>query len=294
MVKVLLDPSMYHPHLSVAQEVHKAAELGFRFIELSPRADFHEWHHYPKVDRHQIADVKQAMKDTGVRIWTFNPVFDWSSPDEQERQAQVRNWRRLLEIADALEVPMIATELSGDPNQPRRSESQFYRSIEELIPDFERYGIECTVEAHPYDFAETNERAVQIVRGVDRDWFNYEFCFPHAFHLGGGAPGAPGASVRDMLDDAGDRLRHLHIADVFDHTANVGNRYIVNPPGVDARVHQHNEIGNGEIDWDDAFSALRERDYDGPVSVCVFGWEEDADAINRRMRERILAELGGE
>ena len=42
MVKVLLDPSMYHPHLTVAQEVHKAAELGYRYLELSPRADFHE------------------------------------------------------------------------------------------------------------------------------------------------------------------------------------------------------------------------------------------------------------
>src|SRR5690625_7878513 len=95
-----------------------------------------------------------------------------------------------------------------------------------------------------------------------------------------------------MMDYAGDRLKHLHIADVFDHTANVGNRYIMNPPGVDARIHQHNEIGNGEIDWDDAFAYLREREYDGPVSVCVFGWEEDADAINIRMRERILKEIG--
>lgn len=34
--------------------------------------------------------------------------------------------------------------------------------------------------------------------------------------------------------------------------------------------------------------------HDGPVSVCVFGWEEQADAIHRRMHERILAELGGE
>src|SRR5690625_5844195 len=80
-----------------------------------------------------------------------------------------------------------------------------------------------------------------------------------------------------MMDYAGDRLKHLHIADVFDHTANVGNRYIMNPPGVDARIHQHNEIGNGEIDWDDAFAYLREREYDGPVSVCVFGWERSEE-----------------
>ncbi|WP_197671762.1 sugar phosphate isomerase/epimerase family protein [Devriesea agamarum] len=288
MVKVLLDPSMYHPHLSVADELRKAAELGYRYLELSPRADFHEWHHYPKVDKALIREVSDAMKETGVKIWSFNPVFNWSCPDEQERQAQVRNWKRLLEIADALEVPMIATELSGDPNRPLESEHAFYRSIEELIPVFERYGISCTVEAHPYDFVETNDRAVQIVRGVDRDWFNYEFCFPHAFHLSQGR-----GNIREMMDYAGARLRHVHIADVFNHLANVGNRYIVNPPGVDARVHQHNEIGRGDIDWDDAFSYLREISYDGPVSVCVFGWEEEADDIHRRMRERILSELGG-
>ena len=65
MVKILLDPSMYHPHLSVAQELHKARELGFNYLELSPRADFHQWHHYPKVDRHQIAEVKRG--DDGHR-----------------------------------------------------------------------------------------------------------------------------------------------------------------------------------------------------------------------------------
>ena len=73
MVKILLDPSMYHPHLSVAQELHKARELGFNYLELSPRADFHQWHHYPKVDRHQITEVKRAMAETGVKIWSLQP-----------------------------------------------------------------------------------------------------------------------------------------------------------------------------------------------------------------------------
>jgi myo-inositol catabolism protein IolH len=287
MVRILLDPSMYHPHLSIADECRKAADLGYEYLELSPRADFHEWHHYPKVDDAQIAQVKQAMAETGVKIWTFNPVFNWSSPDEDERQAQVRNWRRLLEIAQELEVPLIATELSGDPHQPLRSEHQFYRSIEELIPDFEKRGIACTVEAHPYDFAETNDRAVQIVRGVNKPWFNYEFCCPHLFHLSQGR-----GDARAMMEYAGERLQHVHIADVFNHLANVGNRYILNPPGVDARVHQHNEIGNGDVPWDEVFGYLRETSYDGPVSVCVFGWEEEMDDIHRRMLERITRELG--
>ena len=286
MVKILLDPSMYHPHLSVADECHKAAELGYEYIELSPRADFHEWHHYPKVDDAQIAQVKKAMADSGVKIWTFNPVYNWSAPDEQDREHAVRCIRRLLQIANELEVPLIVTEFSGDPNQPLRSEAAFYKSIEELIPDFEKHGIECTIEAHPYDFVETNDRAVQIVRGVNKGWLNYEFCLPHMFHLGQGSTDAV-----SMMKYAGERLAHVHIADVYNHVANVGNRYIVNPPGVDARIHQHNEIGTGEVPWDDVFGYLREISYDGPVSVCVFGWEEEMDAIHVRMRERIESEL---
>lgn len=94
------------------------------------------------------------------------------------------------------------------------------------------------------------------------------------------------------MEYAGERLQHVHLADVFNHLANVGNRYILNPPGVDARVHQHNEIGNGDVPWDEVFGYLRETSYDGPVSVCVFGWEEEMDDIHRRMLERITRELG--
>ncbi|MDO5698756.1 MAG: sugar phosphate isomerase/epimerase family protein [Dermatophilus congolensis] len=288
-VKILLDPSMYHPNLSVADEVRKAAALGYKYLELSPRPDFHEWHHYPKVDDAQVADVKAAMKETGVKIWTFNPVYNWACPEEPMREHAVRCIRRLLEVMNDLEVPVYATEFSGDPNRPIESEAAFYKSMEELVPDFERHGIECVVEAHPYDFVEVNDRAVQIVRGVNKDWFNYQFCFPHMFHLSGG-----NNDVRSLLEYAGPRLAHLHIADVYNHLANVGNRYIINPPGADARVHQHNEIGNGEVPWDEAFDYLRETGYDKAVSVCVFGWEEDADAIHVRMRERIEKELGSQ
>ena len=59
------------------------------------------------------------------------------------------------------------------------------------------------------------------------------------------------------------------------------------------RIHQHNEIGNGDIDWEELFGALREVEFDGIATVCVFGWEENADDIHRRMLERVTAELAG-
>ena len=50
MVKIALDPPMYHADLSVADEVRKAADLGYEYLELSPRADWFFWHRYPKAD----------------------------------------------------------------------------------------------------------------------------------------------------------------------------------------------------------------------------------------------------
>jgi sugar phosphate isomerase/epimerase len=85
-------------------------------------------------------------------------------------------------------------------------------------------------------------------------------------------------------------LIHLPAA-VHGHAQRRGRRYIVNPPGADVRIHQHNEIGNGDVKWDEFFATLRELNFDGVATVCVFGWEEEADALHRRMRERVAAEL---
>ncbi len=95
-----------------------------------------------------------------------------------------------------------------------------------------------------------------------------------------------------MMRYAGSRLTHVHIADCFNHKANAGNRYIINLTGVDARIHQHNEIGNGDVDWDQFFGTLRDTEFDGIATVCVFGWEETADDIHRRMLNRVRKELG--
>lgn len=181
MVKIALDPNMYYWFMPVPQTLHKARELGFDYVELSPTADFHFWHHYPKADDAYVAELNKAQKESGVKIATLNPVFNWACVDEEERQAQVRNWRRLLEIADQLDVREIVSEFSGDPNTPRRCEHQWYKS---------------------------------------------------------------------------------------------------------------NEIGMGEVPWDELFSTLRDMNFDGVLSLCVFGWHDRADEINKKMIARVKSEFG--
>ena len=105
LVDIALDPNMYYRTMSTVRTLYKAAELGFEHVELSPNADFHFWHHRPAADDAFVAELNKAQKETGVKVRTLNPVFNWSSPDEEERRAQVSNWRRLLELAEDETVP---------------------------------------------------------------------------------------------------------------------------------------------------------------------------------------------
>lgn len=286
MVDIALDPNMYYPTMTTADTLRKAADLGFRYVELSPNTEFHFWHRYPTADDDFVAELIKAQHETGVTVRTLNPVFNWSSTDETERTAQVRNWRRLLELADRLDIREITSEFSGNPNTPRACEAQWYRSVEELAPTFEAYGIRLNMEAHPYDFVERQDDAYALIRAVNTPWIGYEYCCPHTFHLSDGA-----GDVERMLRACAPKLREVHVADSLNHRANDGNRYILNPPGVDARIHQHAEIGRGEVPFDRIFTTLREIGFDGILSVCVFGWHEDADDINRRMLARLHAEF---
>ena len=67
--------------------------------------------------------------------------------------------------------------------------------------------------------------------------------------------------MAQIMEYAGDLLTQVHVADSFDHR--VTNRYILNPPGTPARIHQHLDIGQGEVDWDAFFATLERLGFGG-------------------------------
>ncbi|BBJ46756.1 hypothetical protein SSPO_094740 [Streptomyces antimycoticus] len=195
---------------------------------------------------------------------------------------------RVIEITADLECPLMNSEFNGRPVRAAESEAAFWRSLEELLPLFEREGIALNLEAHPDDFCEENTPAVDLVRAINKPWVNYLYCAPHTFHLSGAEPTA---DIAAMMRYAGDKLQRVHIADSFDHKGSSGLRCILNPPGTPARIHQHLDIGQGEVDWDTFFGTLRELNFDGVATACVFAWEERARESSACMLHRIREEL---
>jgi len=83
MVKILLDPSMYHPHLSVAEECFKAADLGYErgnavssFVNRLDEAPMTEQylHLFDQIwnNPQQVSDVTQAVHDHIASVYAEN------------------------------------------------------------------------------------------------------------------------------------------------------------------------------------------------------------------------------
>jgi myo-inositol catabolism protein IolH len=280
-MKLALDPQMFYATHSVFELPDVVARAGYSYMELSPKADFIPFFGHPRVDDAGVARLRKRAGDAGVTIASVLPVLRWSGPDEDERQAAVRAWKRAIQITVDLGVDTMNSEFNGRPEAAEHAESQFLRSMDELIPVFEREGVRLVLEPHPDDFIEDGRAAVDFVRGLNRDWISFLYCTPHTFHQGNDATG--------IITAAAEKLAYVHLADTLDHTASGGLRYIVNPPGSTVRVHQHAEMGRGEVDFDEVFAALASIGFDGIISSCVFGWEEQAAEISVRQREKATA-----
>ncbi len=282
-MKIALDPYMLRDR-PFGEVCRIAADIGYDSIELSPRPDFIPFFVHPRADRAKVTEFRTALRETGIELASILPLYRWSSPDEDERLAAVRYWKRAIELAVDLGCTVMNSEFNGRPDRAAESEAQFWRSMEELLPLFEREGIGLNLEAHPDDFIETNRDAVDLVRGIDAEFVRYVFCAPHSYYLGD--------DLRAMIAYAAPVLAQVHVADVLNHRASSGLRYIVNPPGSTARVHQHLDIGQGEVDFDALFAALKAVEFDGILTSCVFAWEERAVESSRFMFERIQHFLG--
>ena len=294
-MKIALDPYMIR-HLSLPELCRVTAELGYEQIELSPRSDFLDWWVMPRATKERMAGFKAALREHGVGLATLQPMYRWASPFEDERQWAVRCWKRAIEVAVEMGCDTMISEF-GRGASPERSvgerpgantkelcEAAWFRSMDELLPIFEREGLTLSVEPHPEDWVEQLQPAVDIVKNIGSKALKISYIAPHTFYYG--------EDMAAMIREAAPVLAHVRVADTFNHKKSSQLRYIVNPPGSSqVRVHQHLDMGQGEIDWDLFFQTLAEVKFDGVLSACVFAWEERAEESSRFMRQEIQRQL---
>ena len=287
-MKIALDP-LCHADVPLEKLPQTAAEMGFEYLDLCSRDELFPEYLPSRANSERIRGLKQGLRESGVELTSMLIAYRWASPLEDEREAAVRYWKRAIQIAVELECHTVNSIFDRGPSPERSNfqvgpemaeecETAFWKSMDELVPIFEREGLPLYLEPHPDDFVEDNNLGVDLVRAIGSDYVKYLYCAPHTYHLGD--------DMAAMIRYAAPVLGQVHVADTFNHKA--GWRYIVNPPGSTARVHQHLNIGEGEIDWDVFFKTLAEVGFDGLMTSQVFAYLPDkAVESSRFMRERI-------
>ncbi len=305
-MKIAFDVDVLAKQMSITDMVHKVADWGYKYIEQSPHPRINPFYKHPLFSKECEEEYRKALKETGLEISSFICVYRWSGPTEEQRQHAVANWKKLIEIAVNMGVPVINTEFSGDPNQQEICNGMFFRSMEELLPIIEREGLRVEIQSHPYDFCELNDETCDIVKSFRSKNLGYVYSSAHGFFYDQGK-----GDVCHMIDYAGDELTHVLFADTFNQTMDC--RYIVNPPFInrmgreDISIHQHLAMGEGDVDFDGIFESLRKTDFankqlkadaakvGGDTIACVsyFGFPEKMDKQAPEARERIERELLG-
>lgn len=283
MVKIALDPTPFHSTHALLEFPALAADLGYKYLQMTPHADLIPFFNHPKADDDLVKKMKKAVKDAGIEIASTLPVLRWSGPDEDAREAAVRYWKRVIRITAELGVDTIGTEFNGRPERAEESERAFYRSMEELVPIIEKEGIKVFIDPHPDDFVENGLAAWRVIRGINSKNFGMVYVASHTFHMGN--------QPLEIMNTVGERIGIVHVSDTMDHNASHGLRYITNPPGNAVRVHQHLKMGDGDVNWDEFFGGLKSIGFlDNPNSIMcssVFAENENARSVAIYQREEM-------
>jgi myo-inositol catabolism protein IolH len=230
------------------------AKIGYEYI--SPyNPIFPGFIKRPKSTNADVLWHKKAIKKAGLKVAALTTGFRIADTDEFMRECAIDHWKRMFEIGEMMGVTVFNTELGGDISQPDICEEKLMRSLDVLIPILEKKGMRLDFQAHPFDFYETNNETVDIIRSYDSEALGYLYSIPHTFFYDNGK-----GDIAAMLKYAGKTLKHIIVADTYDHTKKF--RYNMNPPNANARIHAHiGHIGDGDINWKACFSTLREMEF---------------------------------
>lgn len=273
------------------------AEAGFDFVEFAPRDEVLPSYGGRRASKATIEEIKASSRRHGIGIASLFIEQAWGSSDEAVREASVRYVRETIEFAVDVSCDRINLEFSGTPDRPREGEAALRRSLDAVLPVCEDEGVTLAIEPHPGDWVESGFRAVDFIRGLQSPNVTYLHCVPHTFFLTGimDERGHIKGVNRDIMTYAGDTMGHVHLADTL-----LPGRTFLNPARFDipyptvphVRNHQHLDIGQGDVDWDEVFESLKEVKFDGVLSVCVFRNEDRVMDSLLHNREVIRRRLG--
>jgi sugar phosphate isomerase/epimerase len=258
----MLIGAMNFPGRSVMKEIHRIAEDGFDFMDLTlePTAT---WLPDGKEVRRLLGDL--GLTAVGLTAW-YLPI---ASPFPELRATARELYRKALDCFEEAGVELV--NVHPDQRVPMHSRDQMRKmnaeAIELLAQDAAQRGITIMVENLDRNFSGVGDLKV-ILDDVPDARFHLDV--GHAnLRLGLGEPNRTAA----LLGAFGERLAHVHLSD--------------NRGGAE---DLHLPLGAGSIDWKNVVRMLKGVGWDGTVTLEVFSREREYLLMSRRLWLKLWSE----
>lgn len=255
--------------------IERIADLGFDAVELIAwdRAVLDE--HYTD---ERIEEITGLVEREGLEISQMvSTPGGLASPDEDRRRESIEHFRELVEVASKLDATYVNTvapspldlDLPSIKDRPLEQEqtadvpanldwdenwNDYLDALGTCTDICEEYGMEYTIEPHPYRYVRNSASMLRILDHLDSDRVGMNFDPSHLY--------PSGELPEVVVYELGARVFNAHLSDN------------------DGETNAHWRPGKGKIDWEAVLRALHETGYDGVLSIEL----EDVPGVSRSGR----------
>jgi sugar phosphate isomerase/epimerase len=231
------------PCYPLDEAIRRIAGIGYDGVEIGCAAP-HAWPAYLSKERR--AELRNLLEASGLQAVSLLPTpgggpgFNPASPLPEEREATVRYYNEVIDLASDLGAKKVlyiaGWQIFGSSRQQAWDRTK--NCLDLIASHADKKGITIVVEptAAATNLIETADDAMELMRSVARDNVKVMFDTLHALYRNE----IPADYVRAMRDD----LVHIHVSD--------SNRVIP---------------GEGRVDWIGLMQALNECGYDGYLTM---------------------------
>ena len=149
--------------------------------------------------------VRRTLQHYNLRIAGLGASTRFTSPDAAEREANATELRRYLQLANALEAPMVRTFGGNAPEGVVFDQAVAWvaEGISAVLPDAERYGVTVMLETH--DAFCRGAEVARVLAQVDHPRFQVIWDVHHPYRMG--------ESIEETWRQIGARVGHVHLKD---------------------------------------------------------------------------------
>ncbi|WP_418908727.1 sugar phosphate isomerase/epimerase family protein [Glutamicibacter endophyticus] len=277
----------------------RAAEWGYDGLEIAASGDHLDLKRADE-DPNYLRSRREILDSYGLQVWAIShhlggqavcddPIdfrhqailrdYVWGDGDQEGvRQRAAEDMKRSARVARQLGADVVVGFTGSKiwqyvamfPPVPgeviEAGYEDFARRWNPIMDEFDAHGVKFALEVHPSEIAYdywTTKRTLEAIG--HREAFGLNWDPSHMFWQGIDPVG--------FITDFADRIYHVDCKDTKLRVPNGRNGILGShlPWGDPHRRWDFVSTGHGDIDWEDAFRALRHIGYRGPISI---EWED--------------------